>query len=204
MNFKLPKLNYSYESLEPYIDSLTMKIHHTKHHATYTENLNKAIKDFNIENKNIENILKENVDKISIRNNGGGFYNHNLFWNILNPENRGEPSIKLKKAIDICFNSFKSFQNEFTKISINRFGSGWAWLCIKNGKLILGSTANQDNPLMPNINIEGYPILCLDLWEHAYYLKYQNRRLEYIDAFWKIINWRKVSEYYNNAINAII
>lgn len=202
MIFKLPKLNYSYESLEPYIDSLTMRIHHTKHHATYTDNLNKAIKTFNIGDKNIENILKEDIDKISIRNNAGGYYNHNLFWNILDPNNRGEQSKILKNAINLYFNSFKSFKDEFTKIAINRFGSGWVWLYVKNDKLILDSTANQDNPIMSNVlDINGYPILCLDLWEHAYYLKYQNRRLEYIDAFWQIINWRKVSEYYNNYFN---
>lgn len=198
MNFQLPKLHYSYESLEPYIDALTMKIHHTKHHATYTDNLNKAITDYNLEHKNIENLLKEDVDKISIRNNGGGFYNHNLFWNILDPENKSEPSKKLKNAIELCFNSFQNFKDEFNKIAMNRFGSGWAWLCVQNGsgRLILGSTANQDNPIMPNLDIQGYPILCLDVWEHAYYLKYQNRRIEYINAFWQIVNWRKVSEYY--------
>lgn len=199
MSFQLPELNYSYESLEPYIDSLTMRIHHTKHHAIYTDNFNKAIIHYNLEHKIIENILKEDIDKISIRNNGGGFYNHNFFWNILDPKNRQSPSIRLQNAIELYFNSFQNFKDEFTKIALNRFGSGWAWLCVQNGKLILGSTANQDNPIMPNIEIQGYPILCLDIWEHAYYLKYQNRRLEYINAFWQIINWRKVSEYYDKA-----
>ena len=196
MAFELPKLNYSYDSLEPHIDSKTMEIHHGKHHAGYTNNLNNAISGSELENHSIEEILKNlNMDNSALRNNAGGYYNHNLFWNILSPNVGEKPNGKLLESINQNFESFENFKNEFSKAAATRFGSGWAWLCIhENGKLEICSTANQDNPLMPGIGCGGFPILAIDVWEHAYYLNYQNRRPDYINAFFNLINWEKVNE----------
>ncbi len=199
MAFELPKLNYSYDSLEPHFDSKTMEIHHGKHHAGYTNNLNNAIRGSELENHSIEEILKNlNMDNSALRNNAGGYYNHNLFWNILSPNGGGKPNGKLLESINQNFESFENFKNEFSKAAATRFGSGWAWLCVhENGKLEICSTANQDNPLMPEIGCGGFPILALDVWEHAYYLNYQNRRPDYINAFFNLINWDQVNESYN-------
>ena len=198
MAFELPKLNYSYDSLEPHIDSKTMEIHHGKHHAGYTNNLNNAISGSELENHSIEEILKNlNMENPALRNNAGGYYNHNLFWNILSPNGGETPNGKLLNSIDQHFQSFENFKNEFSKAAATRFGSGWAWLCVhENGKLEICSTANQDNPLMPGIGCDGFPILAIDVWEHAYYLNYQNRRPDYINAFFNLINWEKVNEKY--------
>lgn len=195
MAFKLPNLSYSYDALEPYIDARTMEIHHNKHHGGYTNKLNDAIKGTPIENQSIEEILKE-VSKhpTAVRNNGGGYYNHKLFWDIMSPEGGGEPSGKLMDAIKKDFGSFDKFKEEFNQAAATRFGSGWAWLINQNGKLVIASTPNQDNPLMDISEVKGTPILGLDVWEHAYYLKYQNRRPEYIDAFWSIVDWNKVEK----------
>lgn len=195
MAFKLPNLSYSYDALEPYIDARTMEIHHNKHHGGYTNKLNDAIKGTPIENQSIEEILKE-VSKhpTAVRNNGGGYYNHKLFWDIMSPEGGGEPSGKLMDAIKKDFGSFDKFKEEFNQAAATRFGSGWAWLINQNGKLVIASTPNQDNPLMDISEVKGTPILGLDVWEHAYYLKYQNRRPEYIDAFWSVVDWNKVEK----------
>lgn len=196
MPFKLPQLPYAYYALEPYVDAHTMEIHHTKHHAAYTTNLNKAIEGSDLEDQPIEEILKKCIEKPAVRNNSGGFYNHDLFWKILGPGKGGRPSGNLVRAIDRAFGSFEGFKKEFSNAAATRFGSGWAWLCIKDGELIVGSTANQDNPLMLGVDLEGFPILALDVWEHAYYLKYQNRRPEYVEAFWNLVDWDKVGENY--------
>ncbi|WP_185868810.1 superoxide dismutase [Blattabacterium cuenoti] len=202
MSFKLPKLYYSYSDFEPYIDRRTMKIHYEKHHASYTDNLNKLISGTDMMNMTIEEILRKSyMENTKIRNNSGGFYNHNLFWEILIPNLRyTDPSPFLNEKIKKNFDSFDSFKKEFSSAAFNCFGSGWAWLCIKEQKLKICSTANQDNPIMSGIGCEGIPILGLDVWEHAYYLQYQNRRLDYISSFWKIINWKKVEENYNKVI----
>lgn len=197
MSFELPKLQYAYNALEPYIDAKTMEIHLTKHHATYTTNLNNAISGTELENLPIDEIIVKGFDKTPIRNNGGGYLNHCLFWEWLTPNGKGKPQGDLAQAIDSTFGSFESFKEEFSKAAAGRFGSGWAWLVIKDGNLLIGSTANQDNPLMPGVGISGYPLLGLDVWEHAYYLNYQNRRPEYIEAFFKIVNWDKVSDIYS-------
>ena len=198
MAFELPKLKYSYDSLEPHIDSKTMEIHHGKHHAGYTNNLNNAISGSELENHSIEEILKNlNMENSALRNNAGGYYNHNLFWDILSPSGGGKPNGKLLESINNGFESFENFKEEFSKAAATRFGSGWAWLCVhENGTLKVCSTANQDNPLMPGIGFDGFPILGIDVWEHAYYLNYQNRRPDYINAFFNIINWEKVNEKY--------
>ena len=198
MAFKLPNLNYSYDALEPYIDSKTMEIHHGKHHAGYTSNLNNAIQGTEMENYSINQIL-ENLDmsNSALRNNSGGFFNHCLFWEIIGPNCGGSPSGDLLNSITDNFDSFENFKNLFSKAAATRFGSGWAWLCVhENGKLEICSTANQDVPIMPGIGCGGSPILGIDVWEHAYYLNYQNRRPDYIDAFFNIINWEKVNEKY--------
>jgi Fe-Mn family superoxide dismutase len=194
--FELPKLSYSYDALEPFIDAKTMEIHHTKHHAAYTDNLNKALEGVDTNNASIEEILSEiDMNNMLLRNNAGGYYNHKLFWELLSPE-KSEPNEALLKALETSFGSFESFKEAFSKAALSRFGSGWAWLCKKDdGSLEIISTGNQDNPLMPGTE-GGKPILGLDVWEHAYYLKYQNRRVEYIEAFWNIVNWDKVSELY--------
>ncbi len=194
--FELPKLSYSYDALEPFIDAKTMEIHHTKHHGAYTDNLNKALEGVDTNNASIEEILSEiDMNNMPLRNNAGGYYNHKLFWEMLSPE-KSEPQEELLKDLELSFGSFESFKEAFSKAALSRFGSGWAWLCKKNdGSLEIVSTGNQDNPLMPGIE-GGTPILGLDVWEHAYYLKYQNKRVEYIEAFWNIINWQYVSELY--------
>ena len=196
MAFELPKLTYAYDALEPYIDAKTMEIHLTKHHAAYTTNLNNAIAGTELENLPIEKILVKGFDKTAVRNNGGGFFNHCLFWQWLTPDAKGKPEGALASAINAAFGSFDAFKDEFSKAAAGRFGSGWAWLVVKNGQLAVGSTANQDNPLMPNVGISGFPILGLDVWEHAYYLHYQNKRADYIEAFFKVLNWDKVAELY--------
>ncbi|MCB9202462.1 MAG: superoxide dismutase [Flavobacteriales bacterium] len=197
MAFELPQLPYSYDALEPNFDARTMEIHYSKHHAAYTSKLNDVIKGTEYENLSIEELLVKGYDIPAIRNNGGGYYNHCLFWEILSPEGGGEPEGELKDLINNSFGSFENFKNEFSNAAATRFGSGWAWLCLKDGKLEICSTPNQDNPLMPN-ECGGYPILGLDVWEHAYYLKYQNRRPEFIEAFFNLINWNKVQERLNN------
>lgn len=195
MSFELPALTYAYNALEPHIDARTMEIHHSKHHQAYTTNLNNAIAGTELENMSIEDILKVCKDKPAVRNNGGGFWNHNLFWEIMAPNAGGNPTGELAAAIDAAFGSFANFQDEFTKAATTRFGSGWAWLCVTDGKLEICSTANQDNPLMGE-GCNGTPILALDVWEHAYYLNYQNRRPDYIAAFWNVVNWDEVARRY--------
>ena len=195
MAFELPQLPYAYDALEPHIDKQTMEIHHTKHHQAYTTNLNNAIQGTDLENKSIEEIL-HNISSApaAVRNNGGGYYNHNLFWEILAPNGGGEPSGAVGEAITSSFGSYDKFKEEFTKAATTRFGSGWAWLCkMDGGALQICSTANQDNPLMDVSECQGFPILGLDVWEHAYYLKYQNRRPEYIASFFNLINWEEVN-----------
>jgi Fe-Mn family superoxide dismutase len=201
MSFKLPALNYSYDSLEPHVDAKTMEIHHGKHHAGYTNNLNNAIKDSELEGKSIKEILSSlDLNNSAVRNNGGGFYNHSLFWSVMSPDGGGLPNGDLAKAIDTSFGSFEEFKSAFSKAAATRFGSGWAWLCVQpNGKLGVCSTANQDNPLMVGIGCEGTPVLGLDVWEHAYYLNYQNRRPDYIAGFFNVIDWNVVSENFAKA-----
>ncbi|WP_179009336.1 superoxide dismutase [Winogradskyella forsetii] len=201
MAFELPKLKYAYDALEPNIDARTMEIHHTKHHQGYTNKLNAAIEGTDLEGKTIDNILI-NLDKDNkaVRNNGGGFYNHSLFWEIMNPEGKGRLSGDLKDAIESKYGSFEAFKDEFSKAAATQFGSGWAWLCVhKGGKVEVCSSPNQDNPLMPGVGCGGTPILGLDVWEHAYYLKYQNKRPEYIEAFFNVINWNEVERRYAEA-----
>ncbi|APY10891.1 superoxide dismutase [Seonamhaeicola sp. S2-3] len=201
MAFELPDLGYAYDALEPHIDARTMEIHHTKHHAGYTNNLNNAIAGTDLEGKSIEDILTNlDLDNAAVRNNGGGFYNHSLFWAVMNPEDRGYLSGELKDAIESTFGSKDEFIEAFSKAAATRFGSGWAWLCVhKGGKIEICSTANQDNPLMPSIGCGGTPILGLDVWEHAYYLNYQNRRPDYIKAFFNVVNWNEVEKRYAEA-----
>ncbi|MFV0304902.1 MAG: superoxide dismutase [Moheibacter sp.] len=196
MAFELPQLPYASDALEPHIDTKTMEIHHGKHHAGYTNNLNNAIAGTDLEGLSIEEILVKGFDKPAVRNNGGGFYNHSLFWQIMSPNGGGEPTGELATAINDAFGSFEGFKDAFAKAAATRFGSGWAWLVVANGKLTVCSTANQDNPLMPGIGCEGKPILGLDVWEHAYYLNYQNRRPDYINAFFNVVNWNKVAEFF--------
>jgi Fe-Mn family superoxide dismutase len=195
MAFELPNLPYAYDALEPHIDARTMEIHHSKHHNAYITNLNAAIAGTELEGKSIEEILKVCKDKPAVRNNGGGFWNHNLFWEVMAPNAGGEPTGELADAINSSFGSFAAFKEEFAKAGATRFGSGWAWLCVEGGKLVVCSTANQDNPLMGE-GCNGTPILAMDVWEHAYYLHYQNRRPDYISAFFNVINWTKVAELY--------
>lgn len=198
MSFELPKLPYAFDALEPHIDAKTMEIHHDKHHQGYTDKLNDAIKGTDKEGKTIENILTNlDMDNKAVRNNGGGYYNHNLFWTIMSPNGGGKPSGDLADAIDSAFGSFEDFKEKFSEAAKTQFGSGWAWLCVhKGGKVDVCSTPNQDNPLMPQIGCGGTPILGLDVWEHAYYLKYQNKRPDYVGAFWNVINWEEVSANY--------
>ncbi|MFN5148953.1 MAG: superoxide dismutase [Flavobacteriia bacterium] len=195
MAFELPNLPYAHDALEPHIDARTMEIHHTKHHNAYITNLNAAIAGTDLEGKSIEEILKVCKDKPAVRNNGGGYWNHNMFWEIMGPNGGGEPTGELADAINDTFGSFAAFKEEFSKAGITRFGSGWAWLCVEAGKLVICSTANQDNPLMGE-GCSGTPILCLDVWEHAYYLHYQNRRPDYVNAFFNVINWDEVAKRY--------
>ena len=199
MAFELPSLNYSFDALEPHIDTKTMQIHHGKHHAGYTNNLNNAIKGTDLETMSIETILAElDLNNAAVRNNGGGFFNHSLFWNVMSPNGGGVPSGDLASAINDSFGSFDEFKSAFSKAAGTRFGSGWAWLCVHpGGKLEVCSTSNQDNPLMKGIGCGGQPILGLDVWEHAYYLNYQNRRPDYISGFFNVINWDFVSKLYS-------
>jgi Fe-Mn family superoxide dismutase len=198
MSFELPNLPYAYDALEPHIDARTMEIHHSKHHAAYTTNLNNAIAGTDLENLSIEEVMVKGFDNAAVRNNGGGFYNHNLFWELLSP-NGGKVTSTMEAAINEAFGSFDAFKDLFVKAAMTRFGSGWAWLCVKDGKLEVCSTPNQDNPLMPGVGCSGFPILGLDVWEHAYYLNYQNRRPDYIQAFFNVINWEVVEARYNSA-----
>ncbi|MFN5888402.1 MAG: superoxide dismutase [Flavobacteriales bacterium] len=199
MAFELPKLPYAYDALEPYIDARTMEIHHSKHHQAYTTNLNQAIAGTALENASIEEILTSCKDLPAVRNNGGGYWNHNLFWEVMAPDAGGHPTGRLAEAIDAAFGSFDGFKYAFAKAATTRFGSGWAWLCVSKGELEICSTANQDNPLMGE-GCQGTPILGLDVWEHAYYLTYQNRRPDYINAFFSVIHWGKVSEKFEAAL----
>ena len=198
MAFELPNLPYAHDALEPHIDARTMEIHHGKHHAGYTTNLNNAVAGTDLEGKSIEEILKNCKDKPAVRNNGGGYYNHDLFWKVMSPNGGGHPSGELGDAINSAFGSFEAFKDEFARAAATRFGSGWAWLCVSNGKLEVCSTANQDNPIMGE-GCEGIPILGLDVWEHAYYLNYQNRRPDYINAFFNVINWEEVARRFATA-----
>ncbi|CAM2844327.1 superoxide dismutase [Flavobacterium frigoris] len=195
MAFELPQLPYAYDALEPYIDARTMEIHHSKHHNAYTTNLNTAIAGTDMEGKTIENILINlDMKNAAVRNNGGGFYNHDLYWNVMTPNGGGLPNGDLLTAIEAAFGSFEEFKAKFSKAGATQFGSGWAWLCVhKGGKLDVCGTPNQDNPLMPGVGCGGTPILGMDVWEHAYYLHYQNRRPDYIEAFFNVINWTEVS-----------
>lgn len=196
--YTLPALTYSYNALEPHFDQMTMEIHHTKHHQAYVTNLNAAIKDTEMSMMSLEELMK-NISRfpVAVRNNGGGHYNHDLFWKILSPDGGGAPSGELASAINSTFGSFDQFKEAFSTAAKTRFGSGWAWLSIdENGQLFISSTANQDNPLMDVVEKRGTPLLGLDVWEHAYYLKFQNRRPDYIDTFWHIINWEEVEKRY--------
>ena len=200
MAFELPSLPYASDALEPHIDKQTMEIHHGKHHKGYTDKLNAAIEGSDMANKSIEEILKNVQGNTAVRNNGGGYYNHNLFWSIMGPNAGGKPTGALAEAINKKFGSFDKFKEEFATAAATRFGSGWAWLIVtNNGDLAVTSTANQDNPLMDVAEQKGTPILGLDVWEHAYYLKYQNQRPGYIDAWWNVVNWDAVSKRYEQA-----
>ena len=200
MAFELPKLPYAYDALEPNIDARTMEIHHTKHHQAYTTNLNNAIAGTELESKTIEEILANlDMNNAAVRNNGGGYYNHNLFWTVMSPNGGGLPQGELAAAIEKDFGSFENFKDAFSKAGASQFGSGWAWLCVKDGKLSVCGTPNQDNPLMPGVTCQGTPILGMDVWEHAYYLNYQNRRPDYITAFFNVINWDEVTKRFNQA-----
>tara|TARA_B100000809_G_scaffold107339_1_gene105806 strand:+ start:4517 stop:5125 length:609 start_codon:yes stop_codon:yes gene_type:complete len=198
MAFELPQISYAYDALEPNIDAKTMEIHHSKHHQGYTNNLNNAIAGSESEGKSIEDILATlDMSNGAVRNNGGGFYNHRLFWEVLSPNGGGLPTGELATAIDAAFGSFDAFKDAFSKAAATQFGSGWAWLCVaKGGEVNVCSTPNQDNPLMPGVTCNNQPILGLDVWEHAYYLNYQNRRPDYINAFFNVINWAEVSAKY--------
>ncbi len=200
MAFELPQLPYAYDALEPHIDARTMEIHHSKHHNAYTTNLNNAIAGTDLEGKTIEEILSNlDLKNAAVRNNGGGFYNHNLFWRVMSPDGGGQPSGDLAEAIVRDFGSFDEFKALFSKAGATQFGSGWAWLCVhKGGKLEVCATPNQDNPLMPGVSCGGFPILGMDVWEHAYYLNYQNRRPDYIEAFFNVINWSEVARLYHS------
>jgi Fe-Mn family superoxide dismutase len=202
MAFTLPDLQYDYNALEPHIDARTMEIHHSKHHNGYTTNLNNAIAGTALENETIESLLNNlDLDNKAVRNNGGGFYNHSLFWSTMGPNKGGLPTGALAQAIDSAFGSFDEFKAAFSKAAATQFGSGWAWLCVhKEGGLKVCATANQDNPLMPGIGCGGTPILGLDVWEHAYYLNYQNRRPDYIDAFFNVIDWDAVAVRYAEGV----
>lgn len=200
MAFELPKLPYAYNALEPHIDARTMEIHHTKHHNAYVTNLNAAIAGKPEEKLSLEDLCKT-ISKYApaVRNNGGGHYNHSLFWTLMKQNGGGEPAGALADAIKTAFGSFNDFKTQFTTAATTRFGSGWAWLCVSAGKLVVCSTPNQDNPLMDIAEVKGTPIFGLDVWEHAYYLNYQNRRPDYISAFWNVVNWDEVSKRFNEA-----
>ena len=197
MSFQLPELPYAHDALEPHIDKATMEIHHGKHHNAYVSKLNDAIKDTPMAGKSLDELMANHADVAAVRNNGGGHWNHSLFWTVMSPKGGGEPTGELAAAINDAFGSFAEFKTAFSNAGATRFGSGWAWLCVhKGGKVEVCSSANQDNPLMPGVGCGGAPILGLDVWEHAYYLKYQNKRPDYINAFFSVINWDKVSKLY--------
>lgn len=198
--FELPKLPYEYDALEPYIDKMTMEIHHSKHHNAYVTNLNKAVEGTEMEGKSLEELMA-NISKypMAVRNNGGGHWNHSMFWTVMKKGGGGEPTGALGDAINSAFGSFADFKTQFNNAGATRFGSGWAWLVVSGGKLVVTSSPNQDNPLMDVAEVKGTPILGLDVWEHAYYLKYQNRRPEYMDNWWNVVNWDKVAELHSNA-----
>lgn len=197
MTFELPSLPYAYDALEPHIDARTMEIHHGKHHAGYTNKLNAAVEGTDMAGKDIETLLRDHSDVPAVRNNGGGYWNHDLFWKSMSPNGGGAPEGALADAINRDFGGFENFKTEFSKAAATRFGSGWAWLCVRDGKLEVCSSANQDNPLMPGVGCGGRPILGLDVWEHAYYLNYQNRRPDYINAFFNVVDWDAVAERLN-------
>jgi len=197
MSFELPKLSYAYDALEPHIDARTMEIHHSKHHAGYTAKLNAAIEGTDLAGQSIESILAGELSA-GVRNNGGGYYNHCLFWSVMSPNGGGQPSGDLADAINSSFGSFEEFKTAFSNTAATQFGSGWAWLCAENGSLSLCSTPNQDNPLMKS-GCGNTPILGIDVWEHAYYLNYQNRRPDYIEAFFNVVNWDEVSRRFKKA-----
>ncbi|MDB4291178.1 superoxide dismutase [Cyclobacteriaceae bacterium] len=200
MAFELPNLPYAHDALNPHIDTATMEIHHGKHHAAYIAKLNAAVSGSEMEGKSLEELIKNHTNVASVRNNGGGHWNHSLFWTVMSPTGGGTPQGALAAAIDDAFGSFEKFKEAFSNAGATQFGSGWAWLCVGNGgKLEVCSTANQDNPLMPGLGCEGLPILGLDVWEHAYYLNYQNRRPDYINAFFNVVNWEEVSRRFNEA-----
>ena len=200
MSFTLPELKFSYDALEPHIDSRTMEIHHSKHHQGYTNKLNAALESADVSFASIEDLLpKIDMKNMALRNNAGGFYNHKLFWEVITPGSNSEMSTELKDAIEKSFGTFQEFKSQFSNSAASRFGSGWAWLCVTDGGLEICSSANQDNPLMPMIGCGGTPILGIDVWEHAYYLNYQNRRPDYINAFFEVINWNVVSEKFDQA-----
>lgn len=205
MAFELPKLTYANNALEPHIDARTMEIHHSKHHQAYVTNLNNAIAGTDAEKLSIEEICK-NISKypVAVRNNGGGHYNHSLFWTLMAPNAGGQPTGDLATAIDTAFGSFDEFKKLFAAAGTTRFGSGWAWLIVKDGKLVISSTPNQDNPLMDVAEVKGTPVLGIDVWEHAYYLNYQNRRPDYITAFWNVINWAEVTKLYKNEMAKLL
>ena len=199
MAFTLPDLPYAHDALEPHIDTKTMEIHHGKHHAGYTNNLNNAIAGTPLDGKSIEDIVTGmDMNNGALRNNGGGFFNHSLFWSVMSPNGGGEPTRELADAINTAYGNFGAFKDAFSKAAATRFGSGWAWLCVHSGgKVEVCSSPNQDNPMMPGIGCGGRPILGLDVWEHAYYLNYQNRRPDYVSAFFNVINWGEVSRRFN-------
>ena len=197
MAFELPTLPYAYDALEPHIDARTMEIHHGKHHAGYTSKLNAAIEGTEMEGKDIEALLADHSDNGAVRNNGGGYYNHTLFWSIMSPKGGGTPTGDLAAAIDSDLGGWDTFKQSFANAAATRFGSGWAWVCVKDGKLEVCSSANQDNPLMPGVGCDGTPIMGLDVWEHAYYLNYQNRRPDYINAFFNVVDWSAVAARMN-------
>ncbi|WP_070969814.1 superoxide dismutase [Vibrio sonorensis] len=201
MSHVFPELPYAYDSLEPYIDAKTMEVHYSKHHRTYYDKFIAAVKGTELESAPLEEIFA-NISKQApaIRNNGGGFYNHVLYWNCMAPNTGGEPQGALAQAINETFGSFDAFKEAFAQAAINTFGSGFAWLVVKDGQLKIASTSNQDNPLMDVATVQGEPILALDVWEHAYYISYQNRRPEYIDAWWNVVNWKAIDEFYASAL----
>tara|TARA_E500000331_G_scaffold8879_1_gene8376 strand:+ start:1708 stop:2313 length:606 start_codon:yes stop_codon:yes gene_type:complete len=200
MAFELPNLPYAHDALKSHIDTATMEIHHGKHHAAYIAKLNAAVSGSEMEGKSLEELIKNHTNVAAVRNNGGGHWNHSLFWTVMSPTGGGTPQGALAAAIDDAFGSFEKFKENFSNAGVTQFGSGWAWLCVDNGgKLEVCSTANQDNPLMPGLGCEGLPILGLDVWEHAYYLNYQNRRPDYINAFFNVVNWEEVSRRFNEA-----
>jgi len=199
MAFELPDLPYAHEDLEPHIDKQTMEIHHGKHHAGYVAKLNAAVEGTDMAGKSLEDLLKNHSDNAAVRNNGGGHFNHSLFWTIMGPNGGGNPTGPVMDAIHEAFGDFEKFKSEFSNAAATRFGSGWAWLCVKDGKLEVCSSANQDNPIMPGVGCGGTPILGLDVWEHAYYLKYQNKRPDYIEAFFNVINWDEVNKRFEAA-----